>query len=178
MRITRFLAAIAVAGHWRGPASYILQRFDRTRRHHPMARRVNTQLYWHTTAPSYTPLQTVPENSVYVSADRVAEFVQSFLAFSHGKVVSDDAHAPGVEIGRPNEAFRRIRIYSNLGKLMVLATDGNLPNPFGRETSGYEVANLANTLAKAKAAGAEILIGPYAAEQGDAAPGVQMQNRY
>src|SRR6267378_4496531 len=26
---------------------------------------VNTQLYWHTTAPSYTPLQTVPENRVY-----------------------------------------------------------------------------------------------------------------
>src|SRR6267378_2375702 len=26
---------------------------------------VNTQLYWHTTAPSYAPLQTVPENRVY-----------------------------------------------------------------------------------------------------------------
>ncbi len=32
---------------------------------------VNTQLYWHTTAPSYTPLQTIPENRVYVSPDRV-----------------------------------------------------------------------------------------------------------
>ena len=27
---------------------------------------VNTQLYWHTTAPSYAPLQTIPENRVYV----------------------------------------------------------------------------------------------------------------
>src|SRR5882757_8957412 len=31
---------------------------------------VNTQLYWHTTAPTYAPLQTIPENRVYVSADR------------------------------------------------------------------------------------------------------------
>src|SRR5260370_2611332 len=30
---------------------------------------VNTQLYWHTTAPSYTPLHTVPENRVSVSPD-------------------------------------------------------------------------------------------------------------
>src|SRR5271155_190797 len=28
------------------------------------------QLYWHPTAPSYKPLETVPENRVYVSADR------------------------------------------------------------------------------------------------------------
>src|SRR6202162_1324344 len=56
---------------------------------------VNTQLYWHTTAPSYTPLQTVPENRVYVSTDRVDAFVRSFLAFSHGSVVSDEARAPG-----------------------------------------------------------------------------------
>ena len=61
------------------------------------------QLYWHTTAPSYPPLQTIPENRVYVSADRVDAFIRSFLAFSHGKVVSDDAHAPGVEIGRPTD---------------------------------------------------------------------------
>src|SRR5580704_4010384 len=26
---------------------------------------VNTQLYWHTTTPSYKPLQTIPENRVY-----------------------------------------------------------------------------------------------------------------
>src|ERR1700726_3066076 len=45
---------------------------------------VNTQLHWHTTAPSYTPLQTIPENRVYVSPDRADAFVPSFLAFSHG----------------------------------------------------------------------------------------------
>src|SRR5256884_5520890 len=39
---------------------------------------VNTQLYWHATAPSYTPLQTIPENRVYVSSDRADAFVSSF----------------------------------------------------------------------------------------------------
>jgi hypothetical protein len=130
---------------------------------------VNTQIYWHTTSPSYAPLQTVPENRVYVSADRAAAFIQSFLAFSHGKVVSDDAHAPGVEIGRPNDTYRRIRIESNFGKLTVLVTDGHLPHPYGRETTGYEVANLADTLAKAKAAGVGILVAPYTTDQRDAA---------
>jgi hypothetical protein len=126
---------------------------------------VNTQIYWHTTTPSYAPLQTVPENRVYVSADRVAAFVQSFLAFSHGKVVSDDAHAPGVEIGRPNDIYRRIRIQSNFGKLTVLVTDGHLPYPYGREMAGYEVSNLTDTLAKAKAVGVETLVAPFAADQ-------------
>jgi hypothetical protein len=130
---------------------------------------VNMQLYWHTSAPSYKPLQTIPENRVYVSADRVAAFTRSFLAFSRGKVVSDDAHASGVEIGRPNDTYRRIRIESNFGKLTVLITDGHLPYPYGRETTGYEVANLADTLAKAKAAGVEILVVPYTADQRDAA---------
>src|ERR1700685_2028637 len=40
---------------------------------------VNTQLYWHTTAPSYTPLQTTPENRGYVSPDRVDGFVGFFI---------------------------------------------------------------------------------------------------
>ena len=130
---------------------------------------VNMQLYWHTTAPSYKALQTIPENRVYVSADRVAAFMRSFLAFSHGKVVSDEAHAPGVEIGRPNDTYRRIRIQSNFGKLTVLVTDGHLPYPYGREMTGYEVANLTDTLAKAKAAGVKILVAPYTADQRDAA---------
>jgi hypothetical protein len=130
---------------------------------------VNTQLYWHTTAPSYKPLQTIPENRVYVSADRVTAFMRSFLAFSRGKVVSDDAHASGVEIGRPNDTYRRIRIESSFGKLTVLVTDGHLPYPYGRETTGYELANLADTLAKAKAARVEILVAPYTADQRDAA---------
>ena len=129
---------------------------------------VNTQLYWHTTPSSYPPLQTIPENRVYVSTDRAGAFVRSFLAFSHGSVVSDEAHVPGVEIGRPAETYRRVRIESQFGKLTALVTDGHLPYPFGREMTGYEVANLAETLAKAKAAGADVLVPPYKTEERDA----------
>ena len=129
---------------------------------------VNTQLYWHTTAPSYKPLQTIPENRVYVSPDRVDAFVRSFLAFSHGSVVSDDARAPGVEIGRPAETYRRVRIESKFGKLTALVTDGHLPYPYGREVTGYEVTNLADTLAKAKAAGADVLVPLYKTDERDA----------
>ena len=129
---------------------------------------VNTQLYWHTTAPSYAPLQTVPENRVYVSPDRVDAFVRTFLAFSHGSVVSDEAQAPGIEIGRPAETYRRVRIESKFGKLTALVTDGHLPYPYGREMTGYEVSNFAETLTKAKAAGADVLVPPYKTDERDA----------
>jgi predicted enzyme related to lactoylglutathione lyase len=129
---------------------------------------VNTQLYWHTTAPSYTPLQTVPENRVYVSPDRVDAFLRSFVAFSHGSVVSDEPRAPGVEIGRPAETYRRVRIESKFGKLTALVTDGHLPYPYGREMTGYEVANLADTLTKAKASGVDVLVPPYKTNEREA----------
>jgi predicted enzyme related to lactoylglutathione lyase len=122
---------------------------------------VNTQLYWHTTAPSYAPLQSIPENRVYVSQDRVDAFVRSFVAFSHGSVVSDEPHAPAVEIGRPTETYRRVRIESKFGKLTALVTDGQLPYPYGREMTGYEVTNLTDTLTKAKASGVDVLVPPY-----------------
>ena len=126
---------------------------------------VNTQLYWHTTAPSYPPLETIPENRVYVSPDRADAFLRSFVAFSHGTVVSDEPRAPGVEIGRPAETYRRVRIESKFGKLTALVTDGHLPYPYGREMTGYEVANLTDTLTKAKAAGVDILVAPHTADQ-------------
>ena len=130
---------------------------------------VNTQLYWHTTAPSYASLQTIPENRVYVSAEKAPAFIRSFIAFSHGRVASDDAHAPGVEIGRAADTYRRIRIESMFGKLSVLVTDGHLPYPYGREMTGYEVTDLAWTLAKAKAANVAILVAPYTAGHRSAA---------
>jgi len=130
---------------------------------------VNTQLYWHTVAPSYPALQMIPENRVYVSAFAVKAFTTSFLKFSHGEVISDDAHAPGVEIGRPTDTFRRIRVQSKFGKLTVLITDGHLPYPYGREMTGYEVANLSDTLSKAKAAGAAVLVDTYKADDRNAA---------
>lgn len=122
---------------------------------------VNTQLYVHTTAPSYGALETIPENRAYLSLDSADAFIRSFLAFSHGKVVSNDEHAPGVEIGRPQDTYRRVRIESTFGKMTVLVTDGHLPYPYGLETTGYEVDNLAETLRKATSAGVNILVAPY-----------------
>src|ERR1700680_665839 len=130
---------------------------------------VNTQLYWHTIAPSYSALQRVPENRVYLSAHAVNAFVTSFMAFSHGEVISDDAHAPGVEIGRPTDTYRRIRVQSKFGKVTALVTDGHLPYPYGREITGYEVANLSDTLSKGKAAGVAVLVDPYKAADRNAA---------
>jgi len=121
---------------------------------------VNMQIYWHTQAPSYKPLATVPENRVYVSKQRADEFIQDFVRFAKGKVISDDAKAPGLEIGKPNETYRRVRIESGFGKMTVMVTDGHLPWPYGREMTGYEVSNLNDTLTKAKAAGASVLVAP------------------
>ncbi|QWW66444.1 glyoxalase [Rhizobium sp. WYJ-E13] len=122
---------------------------------------VNMQLYWHTTKPDYPAFTTVPENRVYVSPDRVAAFTHAFLAFSHGKLVSDDKKAPGVEIGLPDTTFHRLRIDSIFGRMTVLVTDGHLPFPYGREMTGYETADLDATLRKARNSGAEILVAPY-----------------
>ena len=129
---------------------------------------VNTQLYWHFTAPSYPALQSIPENRVYVSTDKADEFIRDFLAFSHGRIASDDAHAPGTEIGRSGDTYRRVRIESQFGKLVVFITDGHLPYPYGREMTGYEVTNLADTLAKAKAGGVEVIVPPYKTEEREA----------
>jgi predicted enzyme related to lactoylglutathione lyase len=125
---------------------------------------VDMQLYWHVKKPSYAPFQTIPENRVYVSPDRADAFMRAFLEFSHGRVVSDDRDAPGLEIGRPEDIYRRIRIESAFGKMTVMVTDGHLPYPYGHETTGYEVADLDATIVKAKAAGVAILVEPYAAD--------------
>jgi predicted enzyme related to lactoylglutathione lyase len=130
---------------------------------------VNMQLYWHTTPPSYPALKTIPENRVYVSSDRASAFVHSFVAFSHGRVVSDDAQAPGIEIGSVAATYRRIRISSVFGAMAVLVTDGHLPYPYGHEMTGYDVGNLADTLRKAKAAGVSVLAGPNTADKRDSA---------
>jgi hypothetical protein len=128
---------------------------------------VNMQLYWHTTKPSYAAFDTVPENRVYLSPERADTFISSFLRFSHGKVVSDNPRAPGVEIGRPNDAYRRIRIESVFGRMTVLVTDGHLPYPYGRELTGYEVTDLKDTLTKATTSGATVLVEPSISERRD-----------
>jgi hypothetical protein len=94
--------------------------------------------------------------------------VSSFLAFSKGSVVSDEPHAPGIEIGRPVETYRRVRIESKFGKLTALVTDGHLPYPYGREVTGYEVTNLTDTLAKAQASGVDVLVPAYKTDEREA----------
>jgi len=116
------------------------------------------QLYWHTVKPSYAPFQRVPENRVYTSGEGAGAFARDFVTFSHGQVVSDDANAPGEEIGQPGRTHRRIRISSSFGKVAVMATDGHLPYPYGLETTGYEVADLSDTLSKARSSGADVLV--------------------
>lgn len=130
---------------------------------------LTTQLYIHTAPPSYKALEKVPENRVYASPDGGDALIRSFLAFSQGRIVSDDEDAPGIEIGRPVDTYRRVRIESGFGKMTVLVTDGHLPFPFGRETTGYEVDDLADTLRKAKSAGAQILVTAYKTNERQAA---------
>jgi predicted enzyme related to lactoylglutathione lyase len=125
---------------------------------------VDMQLYWHFKKSDYAAFETVPENRVYLPADRASVFLHDYLAFAHGHVISDDRNAPGIEIGFPHRVFRRIRAVSPFGKLTVLVTDGHLPYPYGRETTGYAVSDVAATLAKARAAGVKVLVPPYTAD--------------
>jgi predicted enzyme related to lactoylglutathione lyase len=138
---------------------------------------VNMQLYWHTTKPSYAPFETIPENRVYVSPEPADVFIRGFLRFSHGKVVSDDPHASGAEIGRSKDTYRRVRIESVFGKMTVFVTDGHLPYPYGRDLTGYEVKDLQGTLTKAKASGAAVLVEPYTSD-GRAAAMIQFPGGY
>ena len=119
------------------------------------------QLYWHFTPPKYAPLETIPDNRVYVSRDEADNFVNGFVRFSRGKVVADDKRADAGEIGRAGETYRSIRIESLFGKMQALVTDGHLPYPFGHEITGYEVRDLAATLEKGRAAGVKVLSAPY-----------------
>jgi predicted enzyme related to lactoylglutathione lyase len=122
---------------------------------------VKMQLYWHFQPSTNPPLETIPDNRVYVSQDEADNFVRCFVAFADGKVIADDKRADAGEIGRVGETYRRIRVTSLFGNMQVLVTDGHLPYPFGHETTGYGVQDLGATLEKAKAAGVKILSAPY-----------------
>ncbi|MBM9485538.1 glyoxalase [Pseudomonas sp. ICBG1301] len=123
---------------------------------------VTMQLYWHSKAPNYAAFQSIPENRVYLSEQRADAFIKSFTGFSHGKVVADEKHLDGAVVGEPGKTIRRVKLESDFGKMVMFVTDGHLPYPYGRETTGYEVKDLAATLAKAKDSGAQLLIEPKA----------------
>lgn len=138
---------------------------------------IKMQLYWHTKAPNYAPLKHVPDNRIYISPQAADKFVAQFLAFSHGKVVAD-AQVDGGEIGRTGEKIRRIEIASGFGKMRVFVSDGKLPWPFGRESTGYEVDDLAATMAKAAANNAVVVSPPYATTGGGHSAVLQFPGGY
>lgn len=127
---------------------------------------VMMQLYWHRKAPSYAPLATVPDNRVYLSPYEADRFVKSWVRFSHGKIVSDNRREDGGAIGRPGAEVRKIVIESTFGRVAAFVTDGKLPYPYGRETTGYAVADLDATLENAQAAGVKVLARPYRTQAG------------
>jgi hypothetical protein len=121
---------------------------------------VKMQIYWHFVPPSYDPLAFVPENRLYISPDRIDHFVHAFIHFSRGRVTSDEWHADAAELGKPGQTYRRIRLESKFGKMQIMATDGQLPFPFGHDISGYEVGDLNEVLAKGGAHGLKVLVAP------------------
>ena len=123
---------------------------------------VGMQIYWHTATPHYPALTSVPENRVYLTPDAADAFVKSWIGFAHGRILADDKAADGNDIGRPGTRYRRIRVTSGYGETTVLVSDNQLPWPYGRDVTGYRVANLQETLAKASAVGVETLVAPHA----------------
>ena len=138
---------------------------------------VRTQLYWHTKAPNYAPLASVPDNRVYVSRVSGDKFIGQFLQFTHGKVLAD-ATVDGAEIGRANEKVRRVYIGSGFGTTAVFISDGKLPFPYGRESTGYKVADMAATLARAVANGATVLTPPVLTSQGNSSAMLEFPGGY
>ncbi|MFI8455119.1 VOC family protein [Kitasatospora sp. NPDC085464] len=130
---------------------------------------ISAQLYVHTTPPSYPALASVPENRLYLSPDAVGGFLRSYLAFTRGRIVSDDRRADGAAIGLPGTTYRLLTLTSGFGTTTVAVTDGHLPYPFGRELTGYGVPDLGATLERARAAGASVLSGPVTAGGRDTA---------
>lgn len=119
---------------------------------------VGMQFYWHTVTPHYPDLAAIPENRVYLTRGDADAFIRDWIGFSHGRIVSDNPSAPGSLIGRPETIVRLVRIRSAYGDMTVLASDGALPWPYGRDVTGYTVPDLAATLEKARAAGATLLV--------------------
>src|SRR5262249_16944078 len=94
----------------------------------------------------------------------VDSFLRSYLRFSGGRIVADDRRADGAEVGMTGQTIRRISVTSDFGKTVVFVNNGHLPYPFGRDITGYRGTDLDETLAKATAAGATVLWGPYEGE--------------
>ena len=138
---------------------------------------INMQLYWHTKAPSYAPLHSVPDNRVYISPISADKFLAQFKQFAHAKVVADEK-IDGAEIGRTGDAIRRVHLSSGFGKMTVFVSDGKLPFPYGRESTGYQVDDMAATVARAAANGVTVLVPPLKTSKGNASAMLQFPGGY
>ena len=138
---------------------------------------VNMQLYWHTKAPSYAPLHSVPDNRVYVSRVAADKFIGQFKTFAHAQIVAD-GQVDGAEIGRAGDTIRRVQLESKFGKMTVFVTDGKLTFPYGRETTGYQVDDMAATLERAAANGATVLAPPRKTSTGNMTAMLQVPGGY
>ncbi|MFC0112386.1 hypothetical protein [Kibdelosporangium aridum] len=123
---------------------------------------VNLGAWRQFTMPVNPKLSTIPENRVYIPAEAADAFLRSYLGYTSGRVISDNRHADGAQIGTPGRTFRRISMTSPFINTVVIVSDGHLPYPFGWDQEGYTVTDLNQTLAKARTAGATVLWGPYA----------------
>ncbi|WP_404340025.1 VOC family protein [Sphingomonas sp. MMS12-HWE2-04] len=122
---------------------------------------VNMQFYWHTQKPSYPAQATVQENRIYLTPEAAPAFLRAWTGYAHARITADDKAAPGVEIGQPGKTYRRVRLTSGYGRMTVFVSDNPLPWPYGRDLTGYEVADLGATLGRAAAAGVETLVAPH-----------------
>ena len=77
---------------------------------------VNMQLYWHTTAPSYASSKRFPRTACTCHPTAPTRSSTASSPSPAAKSASDDPNAPGIEIGRPGDAYRRVRIASTFGK--------------------------------------------------------------
>jgi hypothetical protein len=139
---------------------------------------VKMQPYWHFTAPKYPPLDTIPDNRVYVSRGAADKFVEAICDLRTARCWQMMRGRMRVRLGARGEAYRRIRISSRFGNMQVLLTDGHLPYPFGHEIAGYEVRDFGATWEKAKPAGVKILSAPYATDDERMSAIVEFPGRY
>jgi hypothetical protein len=93
---------------------------------------VDMQLYWHTTAPSYAPLATIPENRVYLEPQAADAFIRDYLAFSRGRIALDDGHADGGEIGLPGTTYRKVLKPPGLARRWLSSPMGTCPTRSAR----------------------------------------------
>src|SRR5476651_520435 len=93
---------------------------------------------------------------VYVRSDDIDAFVNSFIATFGGKA---SPRAVFTVTPTPSETASQY-IQTPVGMLSVFAFQTPVPYPFGEERTGYLVADMAQAVHAARAAGADVTVEP------------------